>query len=175
MVSKPYLAFLNKRIFVNKLINLKISFMNLKMQYKLIIIFLVLTIIPFTILGILTFSKSSTVIMQEASDNSSQIVKQVSDKIDYNMKEVDKNTLLFVWSSQTQNILESNFSKETLHKRKENQMELESTMQTFLNTRNEIESIYIYRSDGDEFYIDNSTYNKEVRKRLIMKRTQIVR
>jgi two-component system, sensor histidine kinase YesM len=148
-------------------------FKNLKILNKLIIIFLILTIIPFLILGILTFSKSSAVIMQEVSNNSKQIVRQVSDKIDYNMKEVDKNTLLFVWSSQTQAILESNFSKETLHKRKENQMELESTMQTFLNTRNEIESIYIYRIDGDEFYIDNSTYNKEVRKRLIMKRTQI--
>jgi two-component system, sensor histidine kinase YesM len=148
-------------------------FKNLKILNKLIIIFLILTIIPFLILGILTFSKSSAVIMQEVSNNSKQIVRQVSDKIDYNMKEVDKNTLLFVWSSQTQTILESNFSKETLHKRKENQMELESTMQTFLNTRNEIESIYIYRTDGDEFYIDNSTYNKEVRKRLIMKRTQI--
>lgn len=150
-------------------------FKNLKILNKLIIIFLILTIIPFLILGILTFSKSSAVIMEEVSNNSRQIVRQVSDKIDYNMKEVDKNTLLFIWSSQTQTILESNFSKETLHKRKENQMELEAAMQTFLNTRNEIESIYIYRSDGDEFYIDNSTYNKEVRKRIIMKRSQIAK
>lgn len=148
-------------------------FNNLKILNKLVIIFLVLSIIPFLVLGIFTFSKSSEVIMQEASDNSRQIVRQVSEKIDYNIKDVDKNTLLFVRNSQTQNILNSNFSKETLYKRKENQMEIESAMQTFLNTRNEIESIYIYRTDGDEFYIDNSTYNKEVRKRIVMKRTQI--
>lgn len=149
-------------------------FKNLKIQYKLIAIFLVLLIIPFSVLGLLSYYKSSSVILQDVTENSRQIVKQVSDKIDYNMKEIDKNTLLFVWSSQTQAILSSLYSQETLYKRRANQMELESAIQTFLNTRLEIESVYIYREDGDEFFIDDSTYNKDIRKRIIMKRTEII-
>lgn len=148
-------------------------FKNLKLQAKLIILFLILTIIPFSVLGFLSYSKSSRVITSEVLGNSNQIVKQISDKIDYNMKELDKNTLLFVWNDRIQSILSSHFSQETLQKRKSNQMELESAMQTFLNTRLEIESVYIYRYDGDEYYIDNSIYNQEVRKRIIMKRSEL--
>ena len=148
-------------------------FKNIKIQYKLIIIFMVLIIVPFSVIGILSYYKSSDIIMNETINNSNLIVRQISDKIDYNMKEMDKNILLFLWGTQTQNILKSHFSKETLYKRKENQMELEAATQTFLNTRLEIDSVYIYREDGDEFYIDDSPYKMDIRNRIIMKRSNI--
>jgi len=149
-------------------------FKNLRIRYKLIAIFIVLIIIPFLVLGIMSYSKSSSVIMKETVMNSDQLVRQVADKIDYNFKEIDKNTLLFVWNDKTQNILKSHYSTETLSKRKANQIELEAAMQTFLNTRLEIESVYIYRHDGDEYYIDHTAFNKDVRKRILMKRTEII-
>ena len=149
-------------------------FKDLKIQYKLIAIFMVLIIVPFSVLGILSYYKSSDIIMKETMNNSNQIVRQIADKIEYNMMEMDKNVLLFLWGSQIQNILKGDFSKETLYKRKANQMELEAAIQTFLNTRLEIESVYIYRADGDEYFIDDSPNKKDIRKRIIMKRWDIM-
>jgi len=149
-------------------------FINLSIRYKLILIYIPLTIIPFLVLTGMSYFKSSSIILREAVMNSEQLVKQVADKVDYNFKEIDKNMLLLAWDDKTMNILKSHYSVETLSKRKANQIELEAAMQTFLNTRLEIESVYIYRHDGDEYYIDQTTFNKDVRKKILMKKTELI-
>lgn len=148
-------------------------FKKIKLLNKLIIMYLSLVIIPFLLLGVFAIQLFKDSFEHQIDQNSNYLIHQVSEKIDNHLFETQRNIELFLMGEDIDRILNKDYSQHTLETRLQDKKKLEKHMKKFLSSRLELESIYIYRSDGEEFYVDENIRWESIRKKLLMNKINL--
>lgn len=102
-----FFAFLRrlKKIFNSVLINIVSIIRNIKIQQRLILILIMLSVVPLVITSIFSYNQSSSAIRSKTSTYSSQVMNQVGVNIERELNRLENDSIEIEFSSLTQNVL----------------------------------------------------------------------
>lgn len=102
-----FFAFLRrlKKIFNSILINIVSIIRNIKIQQRLILILIMLSVVPLVITSIFSYNQSSSAIRSKTSTYSSQVMNQVGVNIERELNRLENDSIEIEFSSLTQNVL----------------------------------------------------------------------
>src|SRR5690554_556466 len=125
---------------------------------KLIIWFLILSIIPLGILGWSIYSRSRDALQSKAGNFTEQLVNQISLNIDSKIRVIENSSKQVVNNSDLMNILASS-GNESITERLENTKYVNNILEQIIRTYPEIEGVIIYRDEGQHYYAGPYTPN----------------
>ena len=102
---KPFFKFGRKKKEKKKKEKIKISFTKIKVKTILIASFLLIGIIPLTIVGYFTYQGSQSTIEKKVGFYTQEIVNQVVDKIDNKLKELEKSSMMIISDRELNDLL----------------------------------------------------------------------
>ncbi|WES35970.1 sensor histidine kinase [Ruminiclostridium papyrosolvens DSM 2782] len=94
-----------KKIFNSVLINIVSIIRNIKIQQRLILILIMLSVVPLVITSIFSYNQSSSAIRSKTSTYSSQVMNQVGVNIERELNRLENDSIEIEFSSLTQNVL----------------------------------------------------------------------
>ncbi len=102
-----FFAFLRrlKKIFNSVLINIVSIIRNIKIQQRLILILIMLSVVPLVITSIFSYNQSSSAIRSKTSTYSSQVMNQVGVNIERELNRLENDSIEIEFSSLTQSVL----------------------------------------------------------------------
>ncbi|HOQ16411.1 MAG TPA: methyl-accepting chemotaxis protein [Defluviitaleaceae bacterium] len=123
---------------------------NLKIGTKLNLSFAILIIVPLSIIGILSYSKMSSSLIEQNRNNLIELMKQTSKSIDIAFMEIDRNMTALSRNEQIGSLVE-NYSKLDDNQKIRTKNQIQHLMNDAINTRVEIADIYIITKNNDIF------------------------
>ncbi|NLM49076.1 MAG: methyl-accepting chemotaxis protein [Epulopiscium sp.] len=123
---------------------------NLKIGTKLNLSFAILIIVPLSIIGILSYSKMSSSLIEQNRNNLIELMKQTSKSIDIAFMEIDRNMTALSRNEQIGSLVE-NYSKLDDNQKIRTKNQIQHLMNDAINARVEIADIYIITKNNDIF------------------------
>lgn len=123
---------------------------NLKIGTKLNLSFAILIIVPLSIIGILSYSKMSSSLIEQNRNNLIELMKQTSKSIDIAFMEIDRNMTALSRNEQIGSLVE-NYSKLDDNQKIRTKNQIQHLMNDAINARIEIADIYIITKNNDIF------------------------
>lgn len=128
-----------------------ISFTRVKVKNLLIIAFLLIGIIPLTIIGYFTYQESKNTIEERVGFYSQEIVNQVIDKIDIKLRELENLSLTLYGDQELMGLLAktefANAYEEYQYNRR-----ISNIINNIVLFNNDISSIIIFKEDGKKYF-----------------------
>lgn len=123
---------------------------NMPIRYKLIVHFLLISILPAIGLGLLVSWTSGKIIERQVNDNTLQLISKVNKTLEFYVSSLQNMTYLISFNSDVSEFLE----KKPLDSLKE--QEIRRFLQGFTTLHTEVSGILVMNSAGD--YISNELY-----------------
>lgn len=136
-------------------------FSNWSLRAKFIGLFLLLISVPFTISGLLAFSKFSANIETSTRDSTEQLVNQLGLNLDRFVKEVERLTLAPVSDAEVLRVLNKHSMAErnTVYVTTEEQARMNAFITSTVFDRSEIKSVLIFTNNGHLFGSSDSLFD----------------
>lgn len=124
----------------------------MSLKYKVIIIFLLITLIPLNILGMITYYQYSNTLEKHTYNYSTQIIDQVNQNINRYIEELHRMTLLPLYDKEVLEILNNHKYLEDYYYPLNNEIEkMNSFISTLIYKRPEIKGIQVITNDKNVF------------------------
>ncbi|SDY31662.1 two-component system, sensor histidine kinase YesM [Evansella caseinilytica] len=133
---------------------------NLPIRYKLIIHFLLVSLLPSIGLGVLIAWAVDRIIEQQVNDNTLQLIEKVNRSLEYHVDNVQNMTYFISFNPQMEEFFAGNIDVENLGANEE--YEIMKFLQHFSTLYPEVAGIIVVNSAGD--YISNELYPRTARK-----------
>lgn len=130
-----------------------LSFTKTKVKTLLIISFLLIGIIPVTIVGYFAYQESRDAIEQKVGFYSQEIVNQVVDKINNKLEELEKSSMLII-SDQELNTLLNTQEFENPYDQMQAHNRINEKLNAIAYSNDDLNGIIIFRENGSHFYSD---------------------
>lgn len=125
-------------------------------RWKLIISFLLMTIVPLAIIGIISYLNSYKAIEERVGVYSHQILIQTTGKLDNMLKNIEDTSLQLVSSNEIQALL-GDFDSADTTEGKIIQEKLEQKLGNIISTRNDIIGVNIVLANSNKTFISGET------------------
>lgn len=129
---------------------------RMKIGTKLIISFLILSIIPLSIVGYFTYNSSKEALEQKAGNFSKELVNQLKFNIDSKIQGLEKNTALILGNSELMDIFGIE-KYEDLAKRLQDRKTVREGLEQVLFSNGNIRGILVYNYNGMHYAAGNWT------------------
>ncbi len=129
----------------------KLKFTRIKVKTILIISFLLIGILPLVVVSYFTYQGSREAIEQKVGLYSQEIVKQLADKIDNKLAELEKSSMMIV-SDQELNGLLNTEEFDSPYDQMQANNKINEKLNTILFSNNELSGIVIFRNNENNFY-----------------------
>jgi methyl-accepting chemotaxis protein len=123
---------------------------KLKIRTKLIIFFLLLSIMPLTIVGAFSFSGARKTVEKKVGVFSEQLLKQVKNNIDSKILEVEKATMMILGNYEVMKIISTTYSNDNMYQKIEDSRKIENVLSSIIFSSPDIKSIMVIKSNGEK-------------------------
>lgn len=135
---------------------------NLPIRYKLLVHFLLITILPSLILGLLTDWVVNRIIERQMNENTLQLISKVNRSLEFYVGNVQNTTYLISYNPQIRDFL---YEAKPEQESREEALEF---MRGFPTLQTEIAGIMVVNSQGE--YLSNDMYSRSSAKDLTLER-----
>ncbi len=139
-----------------------LNFTRIKVKTILIVSFLLIGIIPLTVVSYFTYQGSRDTIQDKVGFYTQEIVKQVVDKINNKMTEINKSTMMIV-SDLELNSLISTLEFDNAYDKMMANKDITETLNSISRSNDDLEGIAIFRENDEHIYSKISKENVENR------------
>ncbi|WP_062049479.1 sensor histidine kinase [Bacillus sp. JCM 19034] len=129
---------------------------HLPIRYKLVIHFLLISILPSILLGVLIGWAVDRIIEQQVNDNTLQLIDKVNRTVESHIENVQNMTYFISFDPHIQSFLDGEFQIEDMNPDEE--YGISQFLQTFTTIHPEIAGILVVNSEGE--YLSNELYTR---------------
>jgi two-component system sensor histidine kinase YesM len=129
---------------------------NLPIRYKLIIMFLLISILPSIGLGLLIDYTVERIVGKQVNENTLQLIGKVNKSMEFYVSNMQNMTYLIAFDSGVKNFLEGYDSLTTQEEQEDAEYNLRKFLQGFTTLYSEIAGIMVVNSKGE--YVSNELY-----------------
>ncbi|MCK0472368.1 sensor histidine kinase [Halalkalibacter sp. APA_J-10(15)] len=129
---------------------------NLPIRYKLVIHFLLISILPSLLLGALISWAVDRIIDQQVNDNTLQLIDKVNSTVESHIENVQNMTYFISFDPNIQSFLDGELNQKEMTPDEE--YEISKFLQNFTTLHPEIAGILVVNSEGD--YLSNELYTR---------------
>lgn len=138
----------------------ELGFTKIKVKTLLIISFLLIGIIPLTVVSYFTYQGSRDTIQEKVGFYTQEIVNQVVDKIDNKMNEINKSSMLIV-SDRELNTLLSTMEFDSAYDKMKTNNQITEKLDSISFSNNDLNGIVIFRENEEHLYSNISKSSVE--------------
>lgn len=124
---------------------------NMKLQNKLIVLFLLLCFIPLTMLGMFSYYRSSGVIQQKVYQTVLENLSQVNYGLNYFISDIEQLSMYIYSNQDIQDVLAKPENRELLEKHEDGKA-INNVLDAFLGFKNWDIQIYLLGLNGDRYF-----------------------
>ena len=136
--------------------------MNVGIAKKLIISFMVLSIIPLSVVGIFSYYNAEETVEGKVGFYSKQMINQLVLNINYKIDEIERASMMLISNREITKIIEENSQNKSNYQQLQDINAVEATLSSIANTNNDITGMYIYKEDGTKIGSGNDRILDEV-------------
>lgn len=129
---------------------------NLSIREKLVILFLLISILPSILLGVLIGFAVDNIIEQQVNENTSQLIHKVNSSVEAHIDNVQNITYFISFHPQIQDFFDGYITLDSIEA--EDEYEVTRFLQIYTTLYSEIAGILIVNNEGD--YISNELYSR---------------
>lgn len=178
-IIKMLFYFLRKIKNINNKLNKKLrQILSLfKVKTRLIIFFLIICLIPMTIVGFYSFNNSRFTVKRQIGTYSQELIKQVSFNLNTRIENIEEGMmLLYSDSSLIQRLAKTAADYEGDYQKFQADQKIKSSLKKLVFSNNNVQGIYVFKPGADDIYVEvpgsiinyykKSFYNSDIYKRL---------
>ncbi|HHW68271.1 MAG: methyl-accepting chemotaxis protein [Epulopiscium sp.] len=142
---------------------------NVGIAKKLIVSFMILSIIPLSVVGMFSYYNAENTVEGKVGFYSKQMIDQLILNIDYKIEEVERASMMLISNKEITKIIEQKKQDVMDYDQLQEINKVESTILSIVNTNSGISGIYIYKEDGtrigagsDSILYKGQNYDKQI-------------
>lgn len=135
---------------------------NFGIAKKLIISFMVLSIIPLSVVGIFSYYNAEETVEGKVGFYSKQMINQLVLNINYKIDEIERASMMLISNREITKIIEENSQNKSNYQQLQDINAVKATLSSIANTNNDITGMYIYKEDGTKIGSGNDRILDEV-------------
>ncbi|MBU5442813.1 sensor histidine kinase [Paenibacillus sp. MSJ-34] len=124
---------------------------GINLQNKLIVLFLLLSVIPLALLGTFSYYKSSNVIQEKVYQTVLENLSQVNFSLNYFVRDIEQLSMYIYGSSDIQEVLAKDPNRSLVEKY-EDEKKMNRILESFLGFKNWDIEIYLLGLNGDRYF-----------------------
>lgn len=142
---------------------------NVGIAKKLIVSFMILSIIPLSVVGMFSYYNAENTVEGKVGFYSKQMIDQLILNIDYKIEEVERASMMLISNKEITKTIEQKKQDVMDYDQLQEINKVESTILSIVNTNSGISGIYIYKEDGtrigagsDSILYKGQNYDKQI-------------